>query len=92
MKMRAYVHSSNVVSARAIENVDLKERCHLPHRLLLLHGMFGTKHAGRAISRAYGKSNLLFPVKFCYILRAYQAKDRLYTFKICSPERGNYTQ
>ena len=31
---------------------------------------FGTKHAGQAISRAYGKSNSLFLVKFCYILPA----------------------
>ena len=28
---------------------------------------FGTKHAGQAIFRAYGKSNSLFLVKFCYI-------------------------
>ena len=35
---------------------------------------FGTKHAGRAISRAYGKTNSLFPVEFCYILRAYLSK------------------
>ena len=35
---------------------------------------FGTKHAGQAISHAYGKSNSLFPVKFCYILRACLSK------------------
>ena len=35
MKTRAYVHPSNVVSARALDNVDLKGRCQLPHRLLL---------------------------------------------------------
>ena len=34
MKTRAYVHPSNV-SARALDNVDLKGRCQLPHRLLL---------------------------------------------------------
>ena len=43
---------------------------------------FGTKHAGQAISRAYGKSNSLFLVKFCYILPACLTKNRLYTFKI----------
>ena len=40
---------------------------------------FGTKHAGQAISRAHGKSNSLFLVKFCYILPACLTK---YTFKI----------
>ena len=40
---------------------------------------FGT---GQAISRAYGKSNSLFLVKFCYILPACLTKNRLYTFKI----------
>ena len=35
MKTRAFVHSSNVVSAQALENVDLKGRCQLLHRLLL---------------------------------------------------------
>ena len=61
MKTRAYVHSSNVVSARALETVSIAT---------LYMARFGTKHAGQAISRAYGKSNSLFIVKFCYILQA----------------------
>ena len=44
---------------------------------------FGTKHAGQAISRAYGKSNSLFLVKFCYILPACLTQiGYIYTFKI----------
>ena len=83
MKTRAYVHSSKVVSARALENVDLKKG-YLSCRIDCYSYMarFGTKHAGQAISRAYGKSNSLFLVKFCYILPACLTKNRLYTFKI----------
>ena len=57
MKTRAYVHSSKVVSARALENVDLKKG-YLSCRIDCYSYMarFGTKHAGQAISRAYGKS------------------------------------
>ena len=43
---------------------------------------FGTKHAGQAISRAYGKSNSLFLVKFCYILPAYLTKKSVIYVKI----------
>ena len=79
MKTRAYVHSSNVVSARALENVDLK-RADLSCRIDCYSYMarFGTKHAGQAISHAYGKSNSLFPVKFCYILRVCLTKKSGY--------------
>ena len=51
---------------------------------------FGTKHAGQAISRAHGKSNSLFPVKFCYILRACLTKKSVIYVQNSSPERSNY--
>ena len=45
-----------------------------------------------AISRAYGKpDDSLFRVKLCYILRNIWVKNRLCTFKICSPERSDYS-
>ena len=49
---------------------------------------FRTKHAGQAISRAYGKSNSLFPVKFCYILRACLTKNSVIYVQNSSPERS----
>ena len=65
MKTRAYVHSSNVVSARALE---------IATKLLLLYGMIWNQTCRTSNSRAYDKSNSLFPVKFCYILRPYLGK------------------
>ena len=51
---------------------------------------FGTKHAGQAISRAHGKSNSLFPVKFCYILRACLTKKSVIYVQNSSSERSDY--
>ena len=51
---------------------------------------FGTKHAGQAISRAHGKCNSLFPVKFCYILRACLTKKSVIYVQNSSPERSDY--
>ena len=51
---------------------------------------FGTKHAGQAISRAHGKSNFLFPVKFCYILQACSTKKSVIYVQNSSPERSDY--
>ena len=51
---------------------------------------FGTKHAGQAISRAHGKSNSLFPFKFCYILRACLTKKSVIYVQNSSPERSDY--
>ena len=52
---------------------------------------FGTKHAGQTISHAYGKSNSLFPVKFCYILRVCQTKKSGYIYvQNSSPESSDY--
>ena len=53
---------------------------------------FGTKHAGQAISRAYGKSNSLFVVKFCYILPACLTKKSVIYVQNSSPEGSDYTQ
>ena len=53
---------------------------------------FGTKHAGQAIYRAYGKSNSLFIVKFCYILQACLTKKSVTYVQNSSPERSDYTQ
>ena len=53
---------------------------------------FGTKHAGQAISRAYGKSNYLFLVKFYYILPACLTKKSVIYVQNSSPERSDYTQ
>ena len=52
---------------------------------------FGTKHAGQAISRAHGKSNSLFPVKFCYILPACLTKKSVIYVQNSSPERSDYS-
>ena len=93
MKTRVYVHSSNVVSARALENVGLE-------RVISAAGIdcysymarFGTKHAGQAISCAYGKSNSLFLVKFCYILPACLTKKSVIYVQNSSSERSDYSQ
>ena len=53
---------------------------------------FGTKHAGQAISRAYGKSNSFFPVKFCYILRACLTKKSVIYVQNSSPEHSEYNE
>ena len=53
---------------------------------------FGAKHAGQAISRAYGKSNSLFLVKFCYFLPACLTKKSVIYVQNSSPERSDYTQ
>ena len=94
MKTRAYVHSSKVVSARALENVDLTKKGDLSCGIDCYSHMarFGTKHAGQAISRAYGKSNSLFLVKFCYILPACLTKKSVMYVQNSSPERSDYTQ
>ena len=93
MKTRAYVYSSNVVSARALENIDIK-RVISAARIDCYSYMarFGTKHAGQAIFRAYGKSNSLFLVKFCYILPACLTKKSVIYVQNSSPERSDYTQ
>ena len=51
---------------------------------------FGTKHAGQAISRAHGKSNSLFPVKFCYILQACLTKKSVIYVQNSSPKSSDY--
>ena len=83
MKTRAYVHSSNVVSARALETVSIAT--------LIWHDL-EPKHAGQATSRAYGKSNSLFLVKFCYILPACLTKKSVIYVQNSSPESSDYTQ
>ena len=84
MKTRAYVHSSNVVSARALETVSIAT--------LIWHDLEPNMHAGQAISRAYRKSNSLFLVKFCYILPACLIKKSVIYVQNSSPERSDYTQ
>ena len=92
MKTRAYVHSSNVVSARALENVDLKRviSAAVSIATLIWHDLEPNMHAGQAISRARVKSNSLFPVKFCYILRACLTKKSVIYVQNTSPERSGY--
>ena len=92
MKTRAYVHSSNVVSARALENVVLKRviSAAVSIATLIWHDLEPNMHAGQAISRAHGKSNSLFPVKFCYILRACLTKKSVIYVQNTSPERSGY--
>ena len=82
MKTRAYVHSSNVVSARALETISI----------VIWHDLEPNMHAGQAISRAYRKSNSLFLVKFCYILPACLTKKSVIYVQNSSPERSDYTQ
>ena len=84
MKTRAYVHSSNVVSARALETVSIAT--------LIWHNLEPNMHAGQAISRAYRKPNSLFLVKFCYILPACLTKKSVIYVQNSSPERNDYTQ
>ena len=94
MKTRAYVHSSNVVSAPAGARKRRSKKGDLSCRIDCYSYMarFRTKHAGQAISRAYGKSNSLFLVKFCYILPACLTKKSVTYVQNSSPERSDYTQ
>ena len=94
MKTRAYVHSSNVVSAPAGARKRRSKKGDLSCRIDCYSYMtrFRTKHAGQAISRAYGKSNSLFLVKFCYILPACLTKKSVTYVQNSSPDRSDYTQ
>ena len=68
MKTRVYVHSSKCrVSAGTRKRRSKKGDLSCRIDCYSYMARFGTKHAGQAISRAYGKSNSLFLVKFCYI-------------------------
>ena len=80
------------MSAWALENADLKRMMSTAASIATLMARFGTKHAGREISRAYGKSNSLFPDKFCYILRAYLGKKSVIYVRNMFTERSDYTQ
>ena len=84
MKTRAYVHSSNVVSARTLETVSIAT--------LIRHDLEPNMQDKQFLDRAYGKSNSLFPVKFCYILPACLTKKSVIYVQNSSPERSDYTQ
>ena len=88
----AYVHSSNACRVSAGTRKRRSKKGDLSCRIDCYSYMarFGTKHAGQAISRVHGKSNSLFPVKFCYILRAYLTKKSVIYVQNSSPERSDY--
>ena len=94
MKTRAYVHSSKVVSARALENVDLKRviSAAVSIATLVWHDLEPNMQDKQFLDRAYGKSNSLFLVKFCYILPACLTKKSVIYVQNGSPERSDYTQ
>ena len=94
MKTRAYVHSSKVVSARALENVDLKRviSAAVSIATLVWHDLEPNMQHKQFLDRAYGKSNSLFLVKFCYILPACLTKESVIYVQNSSPERSDYTQ
>ena len=62
MKTRAYVHSSKVVSAWALENVDLKRviSAAVSIATLVWHDLEPNMQDKQFLDRAYGKSNSLF--------------------------------
>ena len=85
MKTRAYVHSSNVVSARALETVSIAT--------LIWHDLEPNMQDKQfLVTMPYGKSNSLFLVKFCYILPACLTKKSVIYVQNSSPERSDYTQ
>ena len=92
MKTRAYVHSSNVVSARALENIDLKRVISAAASIatLIWHDLEPNMQDKQFFVRAYGKSNSLFLVKFCYILPACLTKKSVIYVQNSSPELNNY--
>ena len=94
MKTRAYVHSSKVVSARALENVDLKRviSAAVSIATLVWHDLEPNMQVKQFLDRAYGKSNSLFLVKFCHILPACLTKKSVIYVQNSSPERSDYTQ
>ena len=94
MKTRAYVHSSKVVSARALENVDLKRviSAAVSIATLLCHDLEPNMQDKQFLDRANGKSNSLFLAKFCYILPACLTKKSVIYVQNSSPERSDYTQ
>ena len=94
MKTRAYVHSSKVVSAWALENVDLKRviSAAVSIATLVWHDLEPNMQDKQFLDRAYGKSNSLFLVKFCYILPACLTKKSVIYVQNSSPERSDYTQ
>ena len=72
MKTRAYVHSSKVVSARALENVDLKRviSAAVSIATLIWHDLEPNMQDKQFLVPMANLNNSLFLVKFCYILPA----------------------
>ena len=87
MKTRAYVHSSKVVSARALENVDLKRviSAAVSIATLVWHDLEPNMQDKQFLDRAYGygNSNSLF---LCL------TKKSVMYVQNSSPERSDYTQ
>ena len=84
MKTRAYVYSSNVVSARALETVSIAT--------LIWHDLEPNMQDKQFLVPMARKSNSLFLVKFCYILPACLTKKSVIYVQNSSPERRDYTQ
>ena len=53
---------------------------------------FGTKHAGRQFLMPMANLIICFQLNFAIFRGHIWAKNRLYTFERCSPERSDYTQ
>ena len=64
--------------------------CRIDCYSYIWHDLEPNMHAGQAISCAHGKSNSLFPVKFCYILWACLTKKSVIYVQNTSPERSGY--
>ena len=91
MKTRAYVHSSNVVSARALENVDLKRVMSAAASIatLIWHDLEPNMQGEQFLVPMANLINCL-QLNFGIFCGQIWAKNRLaiYTFEICSPERS----
>ena len=81
------------MSVRVLENADLKRMMSTAASMLRLwHDLEPNMQDEQFLARAYGKSDSLFPDKFCYILRAYLGKKSVIYVRNMFTERSDYTQ
>ena len=94
MKTRAYVHSSNVVSARALENADLKRviSAAVSIATLIWHDLEPNMQDKQFLVPMANLIICFYLVKFCYILPACLTKKSVIYVQNGSPERSDYTQ
>ena len=88
--MCAFVKDRISVSTRKRRS----KRCQLPHRLLLLHSMIWKQTYKTSMQFLVPMANLIilcFELNFAIFCGNIWVKNRLCTFKICSPERSDYS-